>query len=319
MADLSVCAGIDAGSYESKLAYSDALSTRIIARLEGFDLTALREEAEAFFEEPVFSCVIAIPDGSKRVRAEGSGFTDAYEIPQSEAVILGLGRDGRNIVYDLGASAGRIYVIDGHEVIETENITDFCGKTIDRDFEEYITERFRLDAKDANIFPESRRIKHALTENDSAVWREVKVFRYELERLIHFPAKRTARVIQRFCRVYKPEGVILTGGSVKIPEVRKVIAEVLGMTPEYRGNLIVEGAAARARELQKNSERAKTAGTQDTAARLRELRADVLAIEDRLTRRQKDRVYALFRQAEGIHDAGIITLMENLIREIRSA
>ena len=106
---------------------------------------------------------------------------------------------------------------------------------------------------------------------------------------------------------------------MKIPEVRKVIAEVLDMTPEYRGNLIVEGAALRAMELQRNTERAKTAGIPDTAARLRELRADVLAIEDRLTRRQKDRVYALFRQAEGIHDDGVIALMENLIREIRSA
>ena len=317
MADLSVCVGIDAGSYESKLAYSDALSTRIIARLEGFDLTALREEAEAFFEEPVFSCVIAVPDGSRRVRAEGSGFTDVHELPQSEAVILGLGRDGRNIVYDLGASAGRIYVLDGHEVIETESITDFCGKTIDRDFEEYITERFRLDAKDPNISSEARRIKHALTENDFTVWREVKIFRYELERLIHFPVKRTARILQRLCRVHKPEGVILTGGSVKISEVRKVIAEVLGMTPEYRGNLIVEGAALKAMEIQKNSKRAKTAGIPDTAARLRELRANVLAIEDRLTRRQKDRVYALFRQAEGINDAGIITLMESLIRDIK--
>ncbi|MBQ9434289.1 MAG: hypothetical protein IJU26_08750 [Synergistaceae bacterium] len=45
----------------------------------------------------------------------------------------------------------------------------------------------------------------------------------------------------------------------------------------------------------------------------------MLAIEDRLTCRQKDRVYALFRQAEGIHDSGIISLMENLIREIKNA
>ena len=319
MADLSVCVGIDAGSCESKLAYADELSTRILASLEGFDLTALREEAEAFFEEPVFSCVTALPDGSRRVRTEGTGFTEVYEIPQSEAVILGLGREGRNIVYDLGALAGRIYVVDGQEVIESENITDFCGKTIDRDFEEYITERFRLNTKDPSISSETRRIKHALTENDSAVWREVKIFRYELERLIHFPAKRTARVIQRLCRVYQPEGVILTGNSVKIPEVRRVIAEVTGMTPEYMGNLVAEGAALRAMELQKDSARAKTAGIPDTAARLRELRADVLAIEERLTRKQKDRVYALFRQAEGIHDAGIITLMENLIREIRNA
>ena len=314
MADLSVCVGIDAGSCESKLAYSDGLGTRIIARLEGFDLTALREEAEAFCEEPVFSCVVAADSG---IRTDGTGFTDVCGIPQSEAVILGLGRDDRNIVCDLGASACKIYVVDGHEVIESENITDFCGKSIDRDFEEYIAERFRLNPKDPNIPIEARRIKHSLTENESAVWREVRIFRDELDRLIHFPAKRTARVIQRLCRVHKPEGLILTGGSVKIPEVVRVFSEVAGMTPEYRGNLIAEGAAAKAREIQKVSAR-KLTDTSGTAARLRDLRADVLAIEDRLTRRQKDRVYALFRQAEGIHDEGVIALMENLIREIQN-
>ena len=316
MADLSVCAGIDAGSYESKAAYSDGLGTRIIARLEGFDLTALREEVEAFCEEPVFSCVVALPDDGKRVRAEGTGFTEVYEIPQSEAIMLALGRDGRNIVCDFGANECRMYVVDGHEVVDRENITDFCGNVIDQNFAEYVAERCRLHRKDPHIASETRRIKYSLTENEYTVWRDVKIFRYELERLIHFPAKSTARVLQRLARVYRPEGVVLTGGSVKIPEVRRVIAEVLGMTPEYRGNLVAEGAAARARELQKDSKRAKIP---DTAARLRELRGDVLAIEDRLTRRQKDRVYALFRQAEGIHDAGIISLMENLIREIRNA
>ena len=318
MADLSVCVGIDAGSFESKLAYSDGLGTRIIARLEGFDLTALREEAEAFCEEPVFSCVVAVPHDGRRLRADGTGFTDVYEIPQSEAVILGLQREGRNIVCDLGASACRIYVVDGQEVIDREIVSDVCGKTIDRDFEEYIAERFRLNPKDQNTAIETRRIKHALTENDFTVWREVRIFRDELERMIHFPAKRTARVLQRLCRVHKPEGLILTGGSVKIPEVMRVFSDVAGITPEYRVNLIAEGAAAKAREIQKDSA-LKLTDKHDTAARLKDLRADVLEIEDRLTRKQKDRVYALFRQAEGIHDEGVIALMENLIREIRNA
>ena len=169
--------------------------------------------------------------------------------------------------------------------------------------------------KDNNILREAKRIKHSLTEYEIASWHEIKIYRYELERVIHFAVKRAARVIQRLVKVHKPEGLILTGGSVKIPEVWRVIAEVSGMTPEYRGSLIAEGAAARARELQRVNRAAKSP---DTGARLRELRADVIAIEDKLNRKQKDRVYALFRQSEGINDPGIITLMENLIREIKS-
>ena len=45
----------------------------------------------------------------------------------------------------------------------------------------------------------------------------------------------------------------------------------------------------------------------------------MIGLEEKLTRRQKDRVYAMFRQAEGINDTGIIALMENLIRDIRNA
>ena len=310
MADLSVCVGIDAGRCESKLAYSDELSTRIIARLDGFDLTALREEAEEFFDEPLFSCVVA-SDG--RVRTEGTGFSDVHVITQSEAVILGLGRDDRCAIYDLGESACRMYVIDGGKVIDSERIDDVCGKVIDENFADYLSERYSFGVSD--VLYESRRIKHALTENKITSWREREIYRYELERVIHFPVKRTARVLQRLVRMHKPEGVILTGGSVKIPEVRRVIADVLGIMPEYRGNLVAEGAAARARELQRDNVRAKRP---DNAARLRELRAGMLELEERLTRRQKDRVYAMFRQAEGINDAGIIALMENMLREIRS-
>ena len=312
MADLSVCAGIDAGTRESKLAYSDGLGTRIIARLEGFDLLALREESEAYFDEPVFSCVVA---SDSRVRPENSGFSDVHVIPQSEAVILGLGRDEKNIVCDFGESAFRMYVVNAHEVIDAETVSDVCGKVIDENFAEYLAERYCFRMSDSEVMHEARRIKHALTDNEITSWRERDIYRYELERVIHFPVKRSARTLQRLVRVHKPEGVILTGGSIKIPEVRRVISDVLGISPEYRGNLIAEGAAVKARELQRDNARAKRP---DNAARLRELRAKMLELEDRLTRRQKDRVYAIFRQAEGINDAGIITLMENMMREIRS-
>ena len=311
MDSLSVCAGIDAGSYESKLAYSDELSTRIIARLEGFNLRGLREECEAFFDEPVFSCVIA---GNSAVRAEGSGFSDVNVIAQSEAAILGLGREGRNIVYDLGASGCRIYALDSHEVCESVTVDDVCGNAFDAQFAEYLAERYGFDKVDLR---DARRIKHELTNTEVTLWHERRIDRYELERIVHFPVKRTARVLQRLCRVYKPEGVILTGGSVKTPEVWNVLAQAAGITPEYRGNLFVEGAALKARELQKGSR--PTGRKIDTAAKIRELRAGMLALEDKLTRRQKDRVYALFRQAEGINDAGIIALMEGLIREIKGA
>ena len=114
------------------------------------------------------------------------------------------------------------------------------------------------------------------------------------------------------------EKVIITGGSVKMPFVREILADVLGFVPEYRGNVIAEGAALRARDLQKGSRQAPSSRN-DAGARIRELRAGIIGLEDKLTRKQKDRVYALFRQAEGINDAGVLNLIEGLIREIRNA
>ena len=312
MADLNVCAGIDAGSYESKTAYTDELSTRIIARLDGFDLRALREEIEAYFDEPVFSCVAAY---DSRVKTEGTGFTDVNWLTQGEAVCLGLGSEGRHVVYDLGESACRMYAVDGGEVIEKVTVDDVCGRVITRNFAEYLCDRYGFDMKGGNVEHESRRIKHTLSVEDFAVWHELKIYRYEFERLIHFPVKRTGRILQRLVKVYRPDGVILTGGSIKIPEVRRVLSELTGITTEYRENLIAEGAAARARELQKGSRHSEN---WNTAGRLRELRAGMIELEEKLTRQQKDRVYALFRQAEGMNDEGIITLMEGLIRELRS-
>lgn len=315
-----MCAGIDAGSSESKLAYADELGTRIIARLEGFDLSSLREEAEAFFDEPVFSCVVAVSENFTRVqrdnikiRAGACGFDNIEIISEHEAIILSLGDSGKTLVYDLGASGCRMFMIDGEELVESEIIDDVCGREFDRKFGEYLAERFRVESVNAM---DIARIRDALSEEVSCEWRETRIFREELERIIHFPVKRTARVLSRLERVHNPSRIILTGGGIKIPCVWNVLAESVRVKPEYRGNLIAEGAAFRAKVLRKGSRQTKK---EDTSARIRELRGGIIGLEEKLTRRQKDRVYAMFRQAEGISDAGVIALMENLIRDIRNA
>lgn len=320
MDGLNVCVGIDAGTFQSKLAYSDELGTRIIAKLDGLDMTALREEAEGFFEEPVFSCVVAVPENFTRIQrddlrihARTSGFENMELIPEHEAVILALGGSGRTLVYDLGAEGCRMFMLDGSELEECVIIDDVCGREFDQRLREYLAERFRVDAVDTG---DVARIRNALSAETMTTWHETKILRAELERLIHFPVKRTARVLARMERVYHPARIILTGGCVKIPCVRTTLASALNTKPEYRGNLVAEGAAFRAKALQKGTRQSQKS---DTSAKIRELRADMIGLEERLTRRQKDRVYAMFRQAEGINDSGIIALMENLIRDIRNA
>ncbi len=315
-AGLNVCAGIDAGSSCSKLAYSDNLGTRVLARTDGLDFLTLREEAEIFFDEPVYSCVVAVNDEMKkrqreavRLKAVNAGFRDVDIIGRNEAVILGLSDDRRILVCDFGASGCNFSVVEGGEVLEDCGV-DVGGDMFDKVFAEYLRERRLLKKVDAEILSEAKRIKHILSEDKSRLWHNMTIYREDLTRLIYFPVKRAAHTLHRLKRVWKPERVILTGGCAKIPLVREFFTGT-----EIVDDVIVRGASLKGLMLSKQEARKNIA---DTVSRIRALRAEILGIEEGLTRQQKDRLYILFRQAEGINDSGIITLMENLIREIKN-
>ena len=316
-AGLNVCAGIDAGSSCSKLAYSDNLGTRIIATADGFGFMALREEAEIFFDEPVFSCVIAVKDGmTSRQRmklksdAENAGFTNVEIIGGCEALSLGLKDEARTLVCDFGASRCDFAVVEDGEALENVSV-DVCGDMFDKVFAEYLAERRLMKKADDNILREARRLKHILSEDESRLWHNMTIYRDDFTRLIQFSVMRASRTARRLLRVWKPERFVLTGGCANIPLVREIFngAEIIG-------GLTVKGASLKALALTKQEARRNIA---DSVSRMRELRTEILRIEGSLTRSQKDRLYVMFRQAEGMNDSGIITLMENLIREIRNA
>ena len=107
----------------------------------------------------------------------------------------------------------------------------------------------------------------------------------------------------------------MTGGCAEIPLAKKIFS---GLFPqiEFIKNLTALGAAARADSLSSARERKQRF---DTNAKLREIRGSLMSLEDLLTRKQKDRLYFLFRQAEGIlpNNPAMIKLLENLISEIK--
>ena len=315
--NVNVNVGIDAGSVCSKLAYSDKLGTRILADAEGFDAVSLREEAEIFFDEPVYSCVIAVNEAMNsrqrdklRTSAILSGFRDVEIIGSDEAIILGLCDSARTLVCDFGASKSSFRIIEDGEVLESVEV-DVCGDMFDRIFADYLAERKLIKKADKKIFREARRIKHILSESNSRLWHNVNIFREDFERLIYFPVKRASHTFNRIKKVWKPVKIILTGGCANIPIVKEFFKDA-----EISENLIAKGASLRALSVSKQENR-KTIS--DNAARIRELRSEILRIEEWLTRSQKDRLYVMFRQAEGANDSGIISIIENMIREIKDA
>ena len=321
MTGLNVNVGIDAGTHTSKLAYDD----KLIATLEGFDPLELREQAEIFFDEPVFSCVMALPESFTRrqrddvvFNAKKSGFKNITTISSHEAIINAIGENsGRVLVYDFGASKSDISIFDGDGVLDNETLSDVSGNKFDEVFAEWLSDRFTLDLIDKKILREhAEKIKISLSSNEFVVWRDVHITSDDLERLIRFTIKRAAHVVERFAACYRPGRFIMTGGCSFIPIARKIF-DALNMRFDLDDELIVRGAAIKARSLSKDNH---TSDKINRASRLRELRGELIELEEFLSRKQKDRLYFLFRQAEGIasSDPAIINLMEKMIEEVRN-
>ena len=59
----------------------------------------------------------------------------------------------------------------------------------------------------------------------------------------------------------------------------------------------------------------------NAASKIRELKIKLIEVEDLLNRKQKDKLYLIFKQAEGIarSDFEIVNLLENMLKEIRES
>ena len=325
---LNACVGIDLGSKISKLSYD----SKLIAEIQGFNPLELREEAEIYFDEPVFSCVVAIPeDFNYRQKddvtysSKKSGFTKINIISKSEAVNLyleSLNYEGEILVYDLGASKSDISIFNDGEVLESEIISDISGNEFDKVFAEWLSERFTLNLIDEKTLREkAENIKIALSDEDYVIWRDVRILREDFERLIHFTIKRAAHVIQKFQRIYKPQRFILTGGSAKIPLIRRIFRNVTKFEPEIIENLTAKGVSIKAASMSSSNDKNKYSERLNAASKIRELKVKLIEVEDLLNRKQKDKLYLIFKQAEGIarSDFEIVNLLENMLKEIRES
>ncbi|MBQ7197252.1 MAG: Hsp70 family protein [Synergistaceae bacterium] len=320
MTNLNANVGIDLGSNASKLANDN----KIIAAIDGSDLLTLREESEVYFDEPVFSCVVAVPDSmTKRARedlifkAKKAGFKNINVISAREAMIKALENKNKEkiLVYDFGASKSEIIIFRGDEVLDAEIINDVSGDEFDKIFAQWLSERFTLNLIDKNtLLARAMRIKIALSTTDFVTWRDISITRDDFERLVRFSIKRASHTVERFLECYKPSRFILTGGCSEIPIVRRVFRDLYSNL-ELDLGLIARGASIDARLLSSVQQSQKL----DRQLKLREIRSELMELEDFLTRKQKDRIYFLFRQAEGLltNDPALIKLLENLTKEIK--
>lgn len=233
-------------------------------------LRRLKARAEAELDGPVDGAVITVPayfDDAQRQAtkdaARVAGLT-VYRLlaePTAAALAYGLQQagDGLFAVYDLGGGTFDITILhldDGvFQVKATGGDSALGGDDMDRALAEILLEA--MDAKQADAktlggreviriaLDAARKAKHALTDQERVTLElpkkgggetDVTITREQLEALIKPIVAKTGVACRRAIRdagIDKDEldGVILVGGSTRVPYVRKFVAELFGHEP----------------------------------------------------------------------------------------
>jgi molecular chaperone HscA len=208
-------------------------------------LRTLKARAEAELGGPVEGAVITVPayfDDAQRQATRDAGRLAGLEVmrlmaePTAAAVAYGLdrGSKGTYAVFDLGGGTFDISIlklVEGvFEVKATGGDSALGGDDLDR----AITKEYA--GEDASLVREARRIKEALTTQDSVEWRGKAITRADLRRIAQPLLDRCGKACRRVLKDSglareELDGVILVGGSTRSPVVRDYVQELFGREP----------------------------------------------------------------------------------------
>jgi len=249
-------------------------------------LTALKKRAELSLGGELEGVVITVPayfDDAQRqatkdaARLAGLNVLRLLNEPTAAAVAYGLdsGTEGTYAVYDLGGGTFDISILHLHngvfEVLATAGDSALGGDDMDRQIADWILEQCGYEGgahEDHSVLfrqvlIESRRAKEMLTTQDSAAieialsedctWSGM-LERATLERLIDPLIDRTLLPCRRVMKDAdlahdELDGIIMVGGSTRVPRVVERVAEFFATTP-YTGvdpdQVVAIGAAIQA-------------------------------------------------------------------------
>ena len=253
-------------------------------------LATLRQRAEDTFDDELFGAVITVPayfDDAQRQATKDAAQLAGINVlrlinePTAAAIAYGLenGSEGLYAVYDLGGGTFDISLLrlsaGVFEVVATGGDSALGGDDFDHALADWALAQAGLAAESAQdkraVLVAARAAKEKLSLADHATLAcplsgtatelSVRVTRDQFDAITHDLVARTMTVLRKVLREAKTDkaavhGVVMVGGSTRMPAVQAAVAEFFGTAPLNNLNpdeVVALGAALHANTLAGNA------------------------------------------------------------------
>ena len=251
-------------------------------------LATLRQRAEDSFDAELFGAVITVPayfDDAQRQATKDAAQLAGLNVlrlinePTAAAVAYGLehGAEGLYAVYDLGGGTFDISLLrlsaGLFEVVATGGDSALGGDDFDHRLADWALAQSRVEAKTAQdkraVLVAARAAKEKLSSADHTTLAcplsggeiELRVERAQFEAITQDLIARTLAAVRKVLRDARAErsdvqGVVMVGGSTRMPAVQAAVAGFFGRAPLNDLNpdeVVALGAAQQAHQLAGNA------------------------------------------------------------------
>lgn len=251
-------------------------------------LATLRFRAEDTFNDDLYGAVITVPayfDDAQRQATKDAAQLAGLNVlrlinePTAAAIAYGLDQasEGVYAVYDLGGGTFDISILrltrGVFEVLATGGDSALGGDDYDRALVEWVQHttqcKIETPSDKSNVLVAARACKEALSSHTQASFEVVlstgtvnqTVTREQFETATAALTQRTLSAVRKALRDAKlskddVQGVVMVGGSTRMPQVQQAVADLLGRAPLNNLNpdeVVALGAAIQANQLAGNN------------------------------------------------------------------